>query len=185
MILPIVAYGHPDLRKKSVEIDLKESWVPEFIKDLWETMYKIDGVGLAAPQVHKNIRIFVVDTSPFKNKFSEAGFKGIFINPVLLEEEGEEWYYSEGCLSIPGIYEEVPRKKIIRMRYQNELGEIKEDIFEGIVARVIMHEYDHLEGILFVDRLSPLRKMLIKGKLNDITKGKVDVSYKMIFAPKK
>lgn len=185
MILPIVAYGHPDLRKKSIEVDLQEPWLPQFIEDLWETMYKIDGVGLAAPQVHKNIRIFVVDTSPFKNKFPEAGFKGIFINPTLLEESGDVWYYAEGCLSIPGIYEEVPRKQKIRISYQNEVGEKKEDVFEGIVARVILHEYDHLEGVLFVDRLSPLRKMLIKSKLNNIVKGDVDVHYNMIFAPKK
>lgn len=185
MILPIVAYGHPDLRKKSEEVSLKEPWLHDFIKDLWETMYAIDGVGLAAPQVHKNVRIFVVDTSFFAGKFPEAGFKGIFINPVLLKEWGDEWYHSEGCLSIPGVYEDVPRKRFIRIRFQNEYGETLEETFEGIVARVILHEYDHLEGILFTDRLSPLRKMLIKNRLSDIAKGKVNVPYRMIFSPQK
>ncbi|MCX7696349.1 MAG: peptide deformylase [Bacteroidales bacterium] len=185
MILPIVAYGHPDLRKKSSEVSWNEPWLKTFINDLWETMYAIDGVGLAAPQVHKNIRVFVIDTSYFVGKYPEAGYRGIFINPFLIETWGEEWYHSEGCLSIPGIYEDVARKKFIRIRFQNESGETKEEIFEGIVARVILHEYDHLEGILFTDRLTPLRKLLIKNKLNDIAKGKVNVSYKMIFATQK
>lgn len=184
MILPVVAYGHPVLRKKAEAVKPDDPGLEKFIADLTETMYVADGVGLAAPQVNKSYRMFVIDTEPFKERYPEAGFKGLFINPELLEESGEQWYYNEGCLSIPGIHEDVLRHKTLRIRFFDEAWKEHEETFSGIVARVIQHEYDHLEGVVFTDRLSPMRKLLLKGRLNDISKGAVDVDYKMIF-PKK
>lgn len=185
MLLPVVAYGHPTLRKKSVEIGPDYPDLEKFITDLTETMYVADGVGLAAPQVNKNIRMFVIDANPFKEKYPEAdGVKGLFINPEIIEESGEEWFYNEGCLSIPGIHEDVLRKPTLTLRYTDANWKEHTKTFSGIVARIIQHEYDHLEGVMFTDRLSPMRKLLLKGKLSDITKGKVDVNYKMIFPQK-
>jgi peptide deformylase len=182
MIMPIVAYGHPVLRKVAKEITPDYPGLREFIADMWETMYQGDGVGLAAPQVNRSVRLLVIDASPYREKYPELGeFKKVFINPVIYREEGEEFSFNEGCLSIPGIREDVMRKPVIFIRYLDEEFREHEERLDGVTARVFHHEYDHLEGILFVDRVSSLRKMLLKGKLSDIAKGKVDVDYKMLF----
>jgi peptide deformylase len=183
MILPIVAYGDPVLKKVAEEIDSDYPGLDKLIEDMYETMYSSKGVGLAAPQINKSIRLFIIDASPFADEYPELeGWKRTFINPRILEEEGEEWDFNEGCLSIPGIREDVERKPELILEYEDENFELHEEKFDGIIARVIQHEYDHLEGILFTDHLSPLKKRLLKGKLTDISKGIVDVNYKMKFA---
>jgi len=185
MLLPIVAYGHPTLRKRAEDITPEYPDLEKFIADLTETMYEADGVGLAAPQVNRSIRMFVIDCNPFKETYPEgAGVKGLFINPEILEETGDSWLYNEGCLSVPGVHEDVSRKKTIKIRYFDEKWVEHTKTYTGIVARVIQHEYDHLEGKIFTDHLSPMRKLLLKGRLNDITNGKVDISYKMTFPGK-
>ncbi len=182
MILSIVAYGDPVLKKVAEEIDSDYPGLEKLIADMFETMYSSKGVGLAAPQINKSIRLFIIDASPFADEYPELdGWKKTFINPRILEEEGEEWDFNEGCLSIPGIREDVERKPELILEYEGENFELHEEKFDGIIARVIQHEYDHLEGILFTDHLSPLKKRLLKGKLNDISKGIVDVNYKMKF----
>lgn len=182
MILPITAYGYPVLKKKAQNIQKDYPGLRELIANMFETMYNANGVGLAAPQVNKSIRLIVIDASYYSDEYPELeGFKRVFVNAKILEESGDEWLYEEGCLSVPGIREDVSRKSVVRVEYYNEDFERHEEVFDGIVARIFMHEYDHIEGVLFVDRISPLRKMLLKGKLNDITIGKVDVAYKMIF----
>ncbi len=182
MILPIVAYGDPVLKKVAEEIDSDYPGLEKLIADMFETMYSSKGVGLAAPQINKSIRLFIIDASPFADEYPELeGWKKTFINPRILEEEGEEWDFNEGCLSIPGIREDVERKPELILEYEDENFELHEEKFDGVVARVIQHEYDHLEGVLFTDHLSPLKKRLLKGKLNDISKGIVDVNYKMKF----
>jgi peptide deformylase len=183
MILPIVAYGDPVLKKVAEEIDPDYPGLEKLIQDMYETMYSSKGVGLAAPQIGKSIRLFVIDASPFADEYPELeGWKRTFINPRILEQDGEDWDFNEGCLSIPGIREDVSRKPELILEYEDENFELHEEKFDGVVARVIQHEYDHLEGILFTDHLSPLKKRLLKGKLNDISKGIVDVNYKMKFA---
>ncbi|MES2837665.1 MAG: peptide deformylase [Bacteroidota bacterium] len=185
MILPIVAYGDPVLKKKAVNIDEKYPDLQQLIDDMFETMDNASGVGLAAPQIGKSIRLFIVDATPFEDKEPEVkDFVQVFINPVIVEESGEEWGFNEGCLSIPGIREDVFRKPTILVRYYDENFEYYEEEFSGIAARIIQHEYDHIEGKLFVERINPLKKALIKGKLNDISKGNVDCDYKMRFAKK-
>ncbi len=182
MILPIVAYGHPVLKKVAREITKDYPGLKDFIANMWETMFQGDGVGLAAPQVNRSIRIIVIDASPYKEKYPEQGeFKRVFINPKIYKTEGEEFSFNEGCLSIPGIREDVMRKPVVYLRYLDEQFQEHDERYEGIIARVFQHEYDHLEGFLFVDRISNLRKILLTGKLNDISKGKVDVDYKMMF----
>ena len=182
MILPVLAFGHPTLKKVAKEIDPDYPDLKQLIGDMFETMYQSDGVGLAAPQVNHSIRLFIIDAAPYADKYKEAeGFKKVFINAKIYKEEGEEWAFNEGCLCFPGIREDVMRKPVVHIRYQDEDFQEHDESFEGIVARVIQHEYDHTEGILFVDRLSSLRKMLLKGKLNDISRGNIDVFYKMIF----
>ena len=182
MILPVVAYGHPVLKKVAKEIDPSYPNLKEFIADMFETMYQSDGVGLAAPQVNHSIRLFLVDSSPFAEKHPEAeNFRKVFINARIYKEEGEEWSFNEGCLSFPGLREDIIRKPVIHIRYLDENFQPHDDIFDGINARIIQHEYDHIEGIVFVDRMSSLRKMILKGRLNDISKGKVEVGYKMLF----
>ena len=186
MILPIVAYGHPVLRKVAQDITPDYPGLKEFINDMFETMYKSDGVGLAAPQVNRSIRIFVIDASHFAEQQPELeGFKKAFINAHITEESGEEWIFNEGCLSVPDIREDISRKPKIRIEYDDENFVHHDEVFEGIAARIIQHEYDHLDGILLVDRVSQLRKMLLKRKLNDISTGNIEVSYKMIFPAKK
>lgn len=182
MKLPIVAYGHPVLKKVAEDILPDYPDLKQFIADMWETMYESDGVGLAAPQVNRSIRLFVVDTDPFAEKYPDGkGYKQCFINAKIYAEEGEEWLFNEGCLSFPGIHEDIPRRPIIRIRYVDENFQPHDEQFDGIRARVIQHEYDHIDGIVMTDHLSPLKKMLLKSRLNDITKGNVDVHYKMIF----
>ena len=189
MILPIVAYGTPVLKKKALDIPEDYEGLDTLIENLWETMYAASGVGLAAPQVGLGLRLFVIDASPFAEddelsldeQAQLKGFKKTFINPVIEEESGEEWAFNEGCLSIPDVREEVKRQEKLTISYQNEAGEQLTESYTGLAARVIQHEYDHIEGILFTDKLSPLKKRLIKGKLTNISKGKVQVDYKMKF----
>ena len=182
MILPITAYGHPTLKKVAVDIDTDYPELQSLIENMFETMYAAVGVGLAAPQINKSIRLFVIDASPFEEEHPEAkDFKKVFINAHIVEKTGEEWSMGEGCLSIPGMNEEVIRPAEIALRYQDENFETHEENFKGILARIIQHEYDHIDGILYVDRLPVLKKMLLKGKLRDISEGKVDVDYRMLF----
>jgi peptide deformylase len=190
MILPIVAYGAPVLRKIATDITADYNGLAKFIEDMWETMYASNGVGLAAPQVNKGIRLFVVDSTQIFDNLEEEekgqyddgpGIKRVFINPHVVSLEGEEWPYNEGCLSIPRIREDVMRPESITLRYVDEQFVEHTETFTGITARVIQHEYDHLEGKLFIDYLKPLRKKMLQGKLNDISKGKTKVDYKMIF----
>jgi peptide deformylase len=182
MILPIVAYGHPTLRKVAEEIEPDYPDLEQLIEDMFETMYSSSGVGLAAPQVNKSIRLFIVDATPFEDEYPEAaGFKKVFINPYILEESGEEWSFNEGCLSVPTVREDIIRKPKIVIEYQDLDFNIIEETYEGVMARIIQHEYDHIEGTIFVERVSPIRKMLLKRKLHDISSGNVDVDYKMIF----
>ncbi len=186
MVLPILAYGHPTLRRISEDVEKDYSGLDELVEDMFDTMYLTSGVGLAAPQVGKSIRLFIVDASPFAEDEPEAsGFKKIFINAQSVEEKGEEWSFNEGCLSLPDIREDVIRKPGIRIQYYDENFEYHDDKFIKVMARIIQHEYDHLEGVLFVDRISNIRKMLLKRKLSDISKGNIDVDYKMIFPKRK
>lgn len=190
MILPIVAYGHPVLRKVAIDITADYPNLPKLIADMWETMYESSGVGLAAPQVNRSIRLFVVDTEQMfanmeedeKSKYPDApGIKAVFINTHIAVLEGEEWSYNEGCLSIPKIREDISRKESVTLWYVDENFQPQEKTFHGITARVILHEYDHVDGKLFIDHISPLKRKLMKGKLTDISKGKVNVDYRMTF----
>jgi len=189
MILPIIAYGDPVLRKMGQEITKDYPDLDKLIINMWDTMYEAYGVGLAAPQVNLSIRLFMIDPSPFAEDENLTGpekevlsnLKKVFINPKIIAEEGEEWAFNEGCLSIPEVREDVFRKPKITIEYLDEDFNILRETYEGLAARVIQHEYDHIEGILFTDKLSSLKKRLIKGKLSDISKGKVDVDYRMRF----
>ena len=182
MFLPIVAFGSHVLRKKCEEITPDYSELDTLLENMWETMYESSGVGLAAPQINKSIRIFLIDTAPFMEEGEEEdAIKRTFINATILEEEGEEWIFNEGCLSIPDVREDVSRKPNITIRYQDENFEWHTDTFEGLTARVIQHEYDHIEGKLFIDYISPLRKRMIKRKLENISKGNINVGYRMKF----
>lgn len=184
MILPIVAYGTPVLREETNEIEKNYPDLDILLENMFETMYASKGVGLAAPQIGKAIRLFIVDASGFNDEgeYPElADFKRIYINPIIVEESGEEWNFEEGCLSIPGIREDVSRKSVVTIEYYNENFELVEETLDGIAARVVQHEYDHIEATLFTDLINPLRKRLIKGKLNDIAKGNIKVSYRMKF----
>jgi len=182
MILPVTAYGLPILRKVAEEIEKDYPDLDQFIKDMFETMYSSDGIGLAAPQVNRSIRLFIIDGTPFADKMPEmVDFKKTFINPYIIEETGKNVSMDEGCLSIPKIREDVSRPEEVTIEYFDENWVLKEEKYTGFAARVIQHEYDHLEGIMFTDKISPLRKTLIRRKLQDISKGKVDTSYRMIF----
>lgn len=189
MILPIIAYGDSVLKKKAVEIDKDYPKLNELIANMYDTMYGAHGVGLAAPQVGLAIRLFLVDAEPFaddpelseKEREQLKGLKKTFINPVILEEEGDEWAFNEGCLSIPDVREDVFRQPRIKIQYQDENFETHIEDYDGLAARVIQHEYDHIEGILFTDKLSSFKKRLIKGKLANISKGKINIDYKMRF----
>ncbi|PRD53703.1 peptide deformylase [Sphingobacterium gobiense] len=193
MKLPIVAYGDPILRKKAEEIDEDYPNLKELISDMFETMYAARGVGLAAPQVGLPIRLFVIDASPFAEDDEDGegdpalkDFKKVLINPIIIEEKGEKWGFNEGCLSIPDINEDVIRPSQVVINYLDEDFEEHEVELSGLAARVVQHEYDHIEGKLFVDKLSPLKKAMLKGKLEAISKGMVQVGYKMKFPnPKK
>lgn len=182
MKLPIIAYGDPVLRQKTKEINADYPDLNILISNMFETMYAASGVGIAAPQIGKAIRLFVIDASPYDEDESELkDFKKVFINPEIIEESGEAWLFNEGCLSIPDIREDISRLSSITINYFDENWVEHEETYKGLAARVIQHEYDHIEGKLFTDKLSPLRKTLIKGKLDAISKGKVDVDYRMKF----
>lgn len=189
MILPIIAYGDPVLRKEAEEITKEYPQLNELIENMFETMYEARGIGLAAPQIGLPIRLFVVDATPFEDdedlseeeqKFVST-FKKVFINAKIVEESGDEWAFNEGCLSIPDVREDVFRQPNIVIEYLDESFKKQKESFSGIVARIIQHEYDHIEGILFTDKLSPLKKRLIKGRLENISKGKVSIDYRMKF----
>jgi len=190
MILPIVAYGNPVLRKMCEEITPDYPALEKLIADMWETMYHSSGVGVAAPQVNKPIRLFVIDTIQVvegfddedKRKYpNEKGIKQVFINAHKIEELGELWPYNEGCLSIPKVREDVERMERVRLRYVDEQFVEHEEEFDGVTARVILHEYDHIDGKLFIDYLPQIKKRLIKKKLDDISNGNVKTDYKMLF----
>ena len=186
MILPIVAYGHPNLRKVSVDITPEYPGLQQLITDMWETMYFSVGVGLAAAQINKQIRLFIIDANPYIKQYPEAeGFKKVFINARIIEQKGDEWVYNEGCLSIPDVHEDVFRPAEVHIIYHDEEFNFHDEWFSGINARVIQHEYDHTEGVLFVDKIHALRRIMLRRKLLDISKGEVEVGYKMILPPKK
>ncbi|HWI92599.1 MAG TPA: peptide deformylase [Flavisolibacter sp.] len=195
MILPIVAYGHPILRKVAHDIDENYTDLPKLIEDMWETMYASNGVGLAAPQVNKDIRLFVMDSAQIFANMDEderkeenypdaPGIKQVFINAHIVEEIGDDWAYNEGCLSIPKIREDIYRAEEVTMKYLDENFKEHTKTFSGVTARIILHEYDHIDGKLFIDHISPLKRKLLRRKLDDISKGSVKVDYKMLF-PKK
>jgi len=189
MILPIVAYGDPVLRKKSEEISKEYLNLQELIANMKETMYNASGVGLAAPQIGKAIRLFIIDASPFADDDALTkeenevlkNFNRVFINPKIIKEEGDEWSFNEGCLSIPEIREDVWRQPTITIEYQDEQFEKHTEILSGLAARIFQHEYDHIEGVLFTDRISSLKKRLLKKKLEKISKGKIKADYRMRF----
>ncbi|WP_298536615.1 peptide deformylase [uncultured Algibacter sp.] len=193
MILPIVAYGDPLLKKKAKDISKDYPKFDVLLENMFETMYNAYGVGLAAPQIGLPIRLFLVDTSPFsededlskEEQDALSGFKRVFINAKIVEEEGDEWAFNEGCLSIPDVREDVFRKPKITIEYLDENFESHKEVFDGLIARVIQHEYDHIEGVLFTDKLSSLKKRLIKGRLTNISKGKISVDYRMRFPDQK
>ena len=190
MILPVVAYGHPVLRRVADDITPEYPDLKKLIDDMWETMYHTNGVGLAAPQINKSVRIFVMDTEQIVKDFDEEDkrefpnekpIKRVFINAHKVEDHGEPWAYNEGCLSIPKIREDIRRPEFVTLRYMDEQFVEHEETFAGITARVIQHEYDHIDGKLFIDYIAPLKKRLIKKKLDDISSGKVRVDYRMLF----
>ncbi|WP_350292333.1 peptide deformylase [uncultured Croceitalea sp.] len=189
MILPIIAYGDPVLRRKATDITKAYPKLKELLVNMWETMYNANGVGLAAPQIGLPIRVFLVDTTPFsededlsdEEQKALNGFKKVFINAKIEEESGEDWPFNEGCLSIPDIREDVNRKDTIKITYLDESFKSHTETYNGLLARVIQHEYDHIEGILFTDKLSSLKKRLLKNRLDKISKGKINIDYKMRF----
>jgi peptide deformylase len=190
MILPILGYGSPVLRKTAIAIDSNYLELPNLLDNMFETMDNAYGVGLAAPQIGLAIRLFIVDTTPFSNNedLSEEerkqlnGFKKVFINARITKEEGEEWSFNEGCLSIPNVREDVSRPSIVHITYQDDQFNTYNEVYEGLIARVIQHEYDHIEGVLFTDKISTFKKAFIKKKLQNIMEGKVNADYKMKFA---
>ena len=187
MVLPVYVYGMAVLRRIAPDIPEDYEGLDQLIADMFETMRASDGIGLAAPQVGKSLRIFVVDTSPVSEDKGEPALKDfikVFINPYILEEWGDPWSFEEGCLSLPNIREEVLRPSNIRIEYFDENWNLKEEEYDGIRARVIQHEYDHLDGKLFVDKINPIRRKLLTARLNAISRGKVDNDYKIIY-PKK
>ena len=191
MILPIIGYGNPILKITSKDINNSYPNLKKLINDMYETMYNANGVGLAAPQIGKSIRLFIIDTAPFLN-IDENEIEGIkvesikqtFINPVIIQESGDSWSFEEGCLSIPHIREDVKRKSDINIEFYDENFTLNKKSFSGIVARVIQHEYDHIQGILFTDKLTSFKKRLLKNKLNNIEKGNIDIDYLMDFYKK-
>lgn len=185
MIYPIYVYGHPILRRKSEDIDKNYEGLNEFIENMFETMYRAEGVGLAAPQVGKNIRIFIVDGTAYAEDEPQLeGFKKVFINAHIIEKDGEIIPMNEGCLSIPNIREDVDRESRIRIQYYDQNWEFNDEVMEGFKARIIQHEYDHLDGIMFTDKVSPIRRRLLKGKLVSLSKGKFDADYKTLLPRK-
>lgn len=186
MVLPIVAYGHPTLKKVAEDIDAGYPGLEELIANMFETMYVSNGIGLAAPQVNQSIRLFIIDATPLADEFPElADFRKIFLNPYIVEDSGEMVTAEEGCLSIPNIRENVDRHDVIVLEYYDENWNFVEEKFEGMKSRIIQHEYDHLEGVLFVEKISTLRRTLLNRKLKDITAGNITVDYRMLFPAKK
>ncbi len=182
MKLPIIAYGDPVLRKKAVDIPSDYPDLKLLIENMFETMYSAHGVGLAAPQIGLSVRLFVVDASPFaEDDANLKDFKRVFINAHIVDEGGDKWNFNEGCLSIPDIREDVSRHQHVRISFLDENWNLREEAFSGLAARVIQHEYDHIDGKLFTDKLSPLRKAMLKNRLDSISKGFVKVDYKMKF----
>lgn len=192
MIYPIVAYGDPVLKKRCEEIEEGHDELEVIIENMFETMNNANGIGLAAPQVGKSIRLFIVDASPFaededldeETRSYLADFVRVFINPIVIEEAGEKWDFQEGCLSIPDIREDISRQAEVIIEYYDENFELQEEHLNGLAARIVQHEYDHVEGTLFTDRMTPLKRRLLKGKLNDIAKGNIEHKYKMRFYKK-
>jgi peptide deformylase len=179
MILPVYLLGNPVLRKKAKPTEEPIEKLKPLIADMFETMYQANGVGLAAPQIGQSIRLFVIDTEPFMEAFPDAEvYKGAFINPEMIDQFGDDFTFSEGCLSLPDIHEDVVRKSEIKIAYIDENGKRRQEIFKGVVARTIQHEYDHLEGQIFTDKISSLKKMMLKRKLNDISVGNTKPNYK-------
>lgn len=190
MILPIVAYGSPILRKVSAEISPDYPGLDKLIADMWETMYNSNGVGLAAPQINKEVRLFVIDSEQIfenqeedeKGKYpDEPGYKGVFINARIVNLDGKDWSYNEGCLSIPKIREDIMRSESVTLSFLDEQFQPQQKTFNGITGRIILHEYDHIDGKLFIDYIKPLKRTLLKRKLDDISKGKIKVDYRMVF----
>jgi peptide deformylase len=189
MILPIVAFGDPVLRKVGKEVDANYPELEKLISNMKETMYNASGVGLAAPQIGKAIRLFIIDASPFaededlseEERDTLKNFNRVFINPKIIKEEGTEWVFNEGCLSIPDVREDVFRQPIVTIEYQDEDFKTHTEVLDGLSARVFQHEYDHIEGVLFTDKLSSLKKRIIKKKLENISKGKIVSDYRMRF----
>lgn len=190
MVLPIVAYGNPVLRKMGKDISADYPGLSKLIEDMWETMYNSSGVGLAAPQINRDIRLFIMDSEQIIKNLEEdekdnypgdEGFKGVFINAQVVDLGGKDWAYNEGCLSIPKIREDIMRKESVTMHFYDENFGEHTKTFLGVTARVILHEYDHIDGKLFIDYLKPLKKSLLKRKLNDISVGKISVDYRMMF----
>jgi len=187
MVLPVYVYGMSVLRKVASDIPEDFEDLDQLIEDMFETMHASDGVGLAAPQIGRSLRIFVVDTSPMAESAKEPeldGFRKVFINPFIVEEWGDAWAFEEGCLSLPNIREEVTRPEHVRIEYLDENWDLKEEVYDGIRARVIQHEYDHLEGKLFVDLINPIKRKLLTARLRNISQGRAECDYQMIY-PKK
>ncbi len=176
MIFPIVLYGDPILKKKANKVDYKDESIEALIGSLFETMYAAQGVGLASPQIGRSLRVFVIDSTPMEE---DNSLRQAFVNPEIIEKEGEPWIFEEGCLSIPGLREEITRKPVVHVRYYDENWELHKKTFDGMIARIIQHEYDHIEGILFTDHLTSFKKRLLKGKLTNISKGKTDTEYRI------
>lgn len=178
MIYPIVMYGDPVLRQRAKDIQ-PHTDIKQLVEDMYETLHAANGIGLAAPQIGKSMRLFIVDATSLDDDPAMVDFKKVFINPELLEELGNPWEFEEGCLSIPNIREKISRKGQLKIRYYDETWNLVEEEYDGMKARIIQHEYDHIEGKMFVDYLTPLKKRLLKGKLSDISKGKVDTEYRI------
>ena len=184
MIYPIVMYGDPILRQRAKEIKPGTD-IKQLVDDMYETMHAASGIGLAAPQIGKSIRLFVVDGTSLEEEPGMENFKKVFVNPLVLQEDGMPWEFEEGCLSIPNIREKISRKGNLKLKYFDENWNAFEEEYDGMRARIIQHEYDHIEGKLFVDYLTPLKKRMLKGKLADISKGKVDTEYRILAPLKK
>ncbi|KPK87217.1 MAG: peptide deformylase [Bacteroides sp. SM23_62_1] len=183
MTYPIHVYGMPVLRKKAAEIKKDHEELNQLIDNMYETLYQADGIGLAAPQIGKSLRLIVVDGTTINNEEDPElkDFKKVFINPYITEEDGDEWEFNEGCLSLPNIREDVKRKSRIRLQYYDQDFNFHNEHLEGIRARILQHEVDHLNGILFIDKLQPLKKRLLNGKLREISKGKAEINYKIVY----
>lgn len=185
MVLPIVGYGSPVLRQQAEEIEEGYPDIDKLVEDMFDTMHQADGIGLAAPQIGKAISLFVVDLSALEEEdASLANYKKVYINPRIVEEKGDPVGYSEGCLSVPDVHEDVMRPPVVVIEYYNQNWELVEEELDGIRARVVQHEYDHLEGVIFTDRVSAIKKRLLKGRLVNISKGKIGSRYKMKFGVK-